>query len=82
MRIVIRRVGNSKGIIIPAAMLAQVGLESEAEVTVVDGALVVRAPAKLVRAGWAAASKAIAESGDDMLVLPEMPNEGDEELRW
>ena len=46
MRITIRRIGNSKGMIIPTAMLQQVGLETEAEVNVEDGALVVGAPAK------------------------------------
>lgn len=82
MRIAIRRVGNSKGIIIPTAMLAQVGLETEAEVSIVDGALVVRAPSKSVRTGWAAASMALAEAGDDKLLLPEFANEGDAELKW
>lgn len=82
MRIAIRRVGNSRGMIIPTAMLAQVGLEAEAEVSVEDGALVVRPPAKSVRAGWAAASQAIAAAGDDKLVMPEIVNEGDAELVW
>jgi antitoxin MazE len=51
MRILIRRIGNSRGMIIPTTMLQQVGLESEGEVSVEDGALVVRVPAKPVRSG-------------------------------
>lgn len=84
MRIAIRRIGNSKGMIIPTAMLQQVGLEAEAEadVSVEDGALVVRAPAKPVRSGWAEASKEIARHGDDALVMPEFGNGDDEELEW
>jgi antitoxin MazE len=82
MRIAIRRIGNSKGIIIPTPLLAQIGLEDEAEVSVEDGALVVRAPARPVRRGWAEASKALASSGDDALVLPEFGNVGDAEHAW
>jgi antitoxin MazE len=82
MRIAIRRIGNSKGMIIPAAMLQQVGLETEADVSVEDGALVVRAPAKPVRSGWAEASKEIARHGDDALVMPEFGNGDDEKLEW
>lgn len=82
MRITIRRIGNSKGMIIPTAMLQQVGLESEAEVNVVDGALVVRAPAKPVRSGWDQASKDLAKHGDDALLMPEFGNADDEELQW
>lgn len=82
MRIAIRRIGNSKGMIIPTPLLAQIGLEDEAEVSVEHGALVVRAPAQPVRSGWAEASKALAESGDDALVLPEFGNAEDAELAW
>jgi len=82
MRTTIRRIGNSKGMIIPSTLLAEVGLVDEAEITVVDGALVIRPPAKPVRKGWAEASKAIAEAEDDVLVLPEFANEGDEGLVW
>jgi antitoxin MazE len=82
MKTVIRRIGNSKGMIIPAALLAEVGLVDEAEITVVDGALVVRPPTKPVRSGWAEASKEIAQAGDDALVLPEFASEGDKDLAW
>lgn len=82
MRIVIRRIGNSKGMIIPAAMLQQIGLESEAEVSIEDGALVVRAPAKPVRDGWAQASEDLTKHGDDALLLPEFGNADDEDLQW
>ncbi len=82
MKIAIRRIGNSRGMIIPTAILTQLGLEDEAEVTVNDDTLVVRAPKKAVRSGWAAASKELAAAGDDALVMPEFANTGDEELKW
>lgn len=82
MRIAIRRIGNSIGMIIPTTMLQQVGLESEAEVSVEDGALVIRAPAKPVRSGWAQSSEELAKHEDDALLLPEFGNADDEQLRW
>ncbi len=82
MRVAISQIGNSKGLIIPAAMLLQAGLEGEAELTVEDGALVLRQPVKSPRSGWAEASEALAEAGDDGLLMPEFANEMDEELAW
>lgn len=77
MLIKIRSVGNSKGIIIPKSIIAQLGLATEADVSVVDGAMVVRGPAKPNRSGWADASKAVALADDDALVMPEFTNTDD-----
>ena len=82
MRIAIRRIGNSKGMIIPTAMLQQAGLALEADVSVEDGALVVRAPAKSVRSGWAQASAELARHEDDALLMPDIANEADEDIAW
>jgi antitoxin MazE len=82
MRIAIRRIGNSRGIIIPTALLAQLGLETEAEVSIVNDTLIVRAPAKPTRCNWAEASKELARTGDDALVMAEFANADDAELAW
>jgi antitoxin MazE len=82
MRIAIRKIGNSKGLIFPTPLLAQAGLTDEAEVTIEDGAIMVRSPAKLARVGWDKASKAIAEAGDDTLILGEFSNVEDAENVW
>ena len=82
MRIAIRRIGNSKGMILPAALLAQIGLQNEADVSVEDGAIVVRVPAQPVRSGWAEASKALAAAGDDALIMPQFGNAEDEAITW
>lgn len=74
--------GNSKGVIIPKLLLAQVGLEDEAEMVVERGALVLRRPAKTVRAGWADFSQKIAAAGDDVLVMAEFTNQNDTDLIW
>jgi antitoxin MazE len=81
-QIVIRRIGNSRGIVIPKPLPAQVGLEGHAEVTVERDALVLRRPAQPARQGWAAAAKKIASRDDDELVMGEFTNEGDAEVTW
>ena len=82
MKATIRRFGNSQGVIIPKPVLAQVGLEDEAEMMVEKDAIIIRKPRKHAREGWAKASQAIAKAGDDILVWPEFSSEGDEELVW
>ena len=82
MKIAIRKMGNSQGVIIPKPVLAQLGLEGEAEMSIERDALVLRKPRKAVREGWADAAKAIAASGDDRLVWPECGNAGDSEFAW
>lgn len=78
----IRRLGNSRGILIPKPLLAQAGLADQAEILVEGNTLLVRRPKAAPRSGWAEASKAIAASGDDALVLPDLPNEADESFKW
>jgi len=80
----IRRIGNSRGVVIPKPVLAQLGLSGEAvaEMAVERGALVLRRPARPARAGWAEASRKIAEAGDDALVMGEFGNAADEDLMW
>jgi len=65
-------------------MLAQLGLDANTgvEMTIEDGALVLRRPAGPARAGWADAAKKIAEAGDDQLVMGEFGNAEDSELVW
>ena len=57
MKVAIRRLGNSQGVIIPKPVLAQVGLVAEAEMRVEKGVIVLQKPASSPRTGWAEASK-------------------------
>jgi len=82
MLIPIRRVGNSRGILIPKPLLTQAGLEDQAEILVEGNTLIVRKPQSAPRSGWAEASRQLAMSGDDALVLPEFSNEADADLKW
>ena len=82
MLVTIRRLGNSQGVLIPKPLLQQVGLVDQAEMRVEGDALVLRRPKAAPRSDWAAASRRLAESGDDALVLPEFGNQGDKDLKW
>ena len=84
MEVVIRTIGNSKGVVLPKPLLAQVGLDSQAtaSIAVENGAIVLRKPARALRTGWAEAAAAIANKGDDALLMGEFSNEEDKELVW
>jgi antitoxin MazE len=78
----IRRIGNSRGIIIPKPMLKEAGLEKEAEIALEHGAIVLRRPRRNPRQGWTEASRRIADAGEDKLIWPEFGNRDDEKLEW
>ena len=80
----IRTIGNSKGIVLPKPVLAQVGLEGASNVamTVEHGAIILRKPAEPARAGWAEAARSLAAHGGDELVMGEFGNQSDAELVW
>ncbi len=80
----IRQIGNSHGVVIPKPVLAQLGLDAKAgvEMTIEDGALVLRRPASPARTGWSEAARNIAEAGDDELVMGEFGNAEDSDLAW
>ncbi len=83
--VVIRTIGNSKGVVLPKPVLAQVGLEeaTNAEMRVENGAIILRKLVESpVRVGWADAAKAIAAEGGDTLALGEFGNEDDAEWVW
>ena len=67
MRSNIVRVGNSRGIRIPKALLEQCGLDSAVELEVEGDRLVIRR-ARSPREGWAEAFRDMARRGDDQLI--------------
>lgn len=82
MRTTIRKVGNSRGVLIPAALLAQCQIESAVELTVEEGRLVI-VPVRAPRAGWAEAAAAIAAQGEDEPLWPaRFDDEEDGEWVW
>ncbi|MGE0826504.1 MAG: AbrB/MazE/SpoVT family DNA-binding domain-containing protein [Candidatus Binatia bacterium] len=68
MKTTIVRIGNSRGIRIPKALLEQCHLHDKVELEVRDDHLEVR-PATEPRNGWAEAFRRMHEEGDDLLLL-------------
>ena len=67
MRATVIRIGNSRGVRIPKALLEQCRLQDTVELEVDDGHLIIR-PAEQVRSGWDDAFREMAERGDDALL--------------
>lgn len=71
------RIGNSRGIRLPKALITQVGLTDEVELQVRDGAIVIERASK-PRAGWAQAAKEMHDREEDRLLDPPAPTQFDE----
>ena len=82
MQTTIRRVGNAKAVLLPGAFIKQIGFDDVVEMTIEGDATVLRKPRRTVRVGKAAASRKLAASGDDVLVLPEFANAEDANWVW
>ncbi len=61
---VIRKIGNSQGILLPRAILQQAGIENTVDIEVTDGALILRAVKKHPRDGWEAAFDKAINAGE------------------
>jgi antitoxin MazE len=82
MLVMIRRLVNAQGLIIPTAWLDRLGVEDHIEMTIEKDSIVLRKPVGAVRAGWADASKEIGRLGDDQLVLGDFSTEADGSWTW
>ena len=80
----IRRMGNSNGVLLPKAILSDLGLQVGDSLSLVleNGRIVLTPVVSAPRAGWAEAAKEIAAADDDQLVWPEFANAEDDLLRW
>ena len=75
------KIGNSRGVRIPKALIAEAGLGEEVELTVRDGAVVIRAAGR-PRAGWAEAMRLMLERGEYEF-FPSAPTEFDRsDWKW
>ena len=70
MRARVVKIGNSKGIRIPKALLEQTGIIEDVELEVEDDRIIIR-PVSSPRSGWEDAFGAMAEKGDDELLIPD-----------
>jgi antitoxin MazE len=71
------RIGNSRGVRLPKAIIAQAGLTEEVELGVRDGAVVI-ARTSSARSGWANAAKQMRQRDEDLLLDPPLPTRFDE----
>jgi antitoxin MazE len=51
MQITLRKIGNSRGVIIPSAIIEQLHIENEVEMIIQDGCLLLK-PSDALRKGW------------------------------
>jgi len=78
------KIGNSRGIRLPKAVIEQAGLDDEIELKVESGRVVIRS-VKNPRAGWDEECRLMHERGDDALIdgpLPSLTKFDEEEWEW
>lgn len=82
MKAHIVRIGNSRGIRLPKALLQEAQLENEVELQAEPGRILISKAAK-PRAGWAEAARRMRRRGEDGLLDPLTPTQFDkEEWKW
>ena len=84
MEITIRNIGKTKGVVIPKLLLSQAGLEGESTVLiqVENGSILLSKSSKPLRTGWAEAAAAVSAHGEGDLMMGELGNADDADLRW
>ncbi len=70
MEIDIIKIGNSKGIRLPLAVLRQCGIDSKVELEIKENCIVIK-PVSTPRQGWAEAFEVMHKNRDDSLLIPE-----------
>ena len=76
------RIGNSRGVRLPKAIIAQAGLTDEVELGVRDGAIVITRVTS-ARSGWADAARQVHQRDEDLLIDPPIHTFFDEkEWKW
>lgn len=69
------KIGNSKGIRLPLAVLKQCGIDSKVELEIKDNYIIIK-PVKTPRQGWAEAFELMHKNNDDTLLIPEEMDNG------
>jgi antitoxin MazE len=82
LRARIVRIGNSRGVRLPKALIDQANLPEEVELHAVPGRITVKA-VRRPRDGWADAARRMSARGEDQLLDAPSPTEFDEkEWEW
>jgi len=84
MQTALRKMGNSTGIILPRAILGQIGLTTGAvmDLRVEDGKLIGTPVPAALRAGWAEDAAALGPETEEEMEWSAFGNDADAELEW
>lgn len=85
MQTALRKMGNSTGLIVPSALLRELGAVAGTQMDVrIEDGKVVATPLRHPREGWAEAAAAVAaaEEDPDEAAWMAFGNDGDDELTW
>ncbi|MEO8819675.1 MAG: AbrB/MazE/SpoVT family DNA-binding domain-containing protein [Ginsengibacter sp.] len=74
LKIKLRKIGNSKGIVIPKKYLKIIDGEEEEEITleINDDNILLKRSNEIPRKGWAEVCKKMAKNGGDALLIPDV----------
>jgi len=82
MKTPLRKIGNSQGVLLPKALLAQIGVaEDELEMTIEGDAITLRRAPK-PRSGWGSAASEIEKAGEYDAAWLDADLVGDEAWVW
>ena len=81
MRAEIIRIGNSRGLRIPKAILEQCGMKTSVDLRIKDHSLIIT-PSEDPRAGWEESFKLMAQNKDDTLLDEESLSHAVDEDEW
>ena len=70
MQMDIIKIGNSKGIRLPLAVLKQCGIDSKVELEIKDNCIIIK-PVITPRQGWTEAFELMHKNNDDVLLISE-----------
>jgi antitoxin MazE len=70
MQLDIIKIGNSKGIRLPLAVLKQCGIDSRVELEIKDNCIIIK-PVLSPRQGWSDAFELMHKNNNDVLLIPE-----------
>lgn len=71
------RIGNSRGLRLPKALIEEAGLNEKVELRVHNGAIII-SPVRVSRSGWAEAARKLAKKGNASLLDATTPTHFDE----
>ncbi|PNV74138.1 AbrB/MazE/SpoVT family DNA-binding domain-containing protein [Leptospira inadai] len=82
MRVSVVKIGNSKGIRIPKAVLEECHIEEEVDLLIDKNKIIITPFKTKPRDGWEKQFKAMSESKDDKLLIPDSIDLSNKDWEW